>query len=406
MAQSCLATTGQLIEEYPGRGAGTDACRDAAHDIATQLQAACDTVREEPFVLRPRALWWVPRTIAVLYLLGTVLAALAGPWLYAGAVLCLAGLVYGIVQYLLFSPFFDPLFGSAGGCNVVGALEPSEAVRRQVLLVGHHDAAFVFNFLEYFQSVAKILMLLGMLFYLWLCGYSVVASVVQLVSGQALHLAGVPLWITLVGLLFTPALFFLMSSAWCPGAADNLNSTSMILALAAHFRSERDAGRPLRHTRLLVLSNDGEEIGERGAMAYLRAHGAELLATPTAVLNIDTICHADDLTVLTSDRNGLCGLSESMVSDLAEVASDVGVSLKRKPFPLGFGATDAWPFAAAGLEVTSMFGMPTDLVTSWHAYHTSSDTTQNIEAAAVSATLEIAFAYIKHVDELASEGGD
>jgi Zn-dependent M28 family amino/carboxypeptidase len=226
-----------------------------------------------------------------------------------------------------------------------------------------------------------------------------VASIQQLLSGGSYAPPGLPIWITVAGLPFALQLFFMMSSDPSPGAGDNLNSISMLASMAQHFHSERGQGCPLKHTRLIFLSTDGEEIGQRGAIRYVQSHHSQLRAMPTFVLNIDSIYHSKDLKILTRDRNSTCKLSNSMISDIFMVASELGLHLKRGPIPLGGGGTDAAAFATAGIKATSIIGMPTSFISKDHLYHTSNDTVDHIEADAVKAVLQLAVGYIRYVDD-------
>ena len=402
LAQSCLGTTERLLQKYRYRIAGTPECRQAAHEIADHFRESCDTVQEEVFLLHPQALWYVGKAVAVNYLLTAVFLALGGYFCFLGAFLCLLGLSYALVQYVFYGTLFDRAFKSAGGCNVVGSLKPTDVVKQQIVLVGHHDSPFIFSFLERFQRIAFIRFLLGILSYAWLCLYSFAASAQQLLPHGPQVPTGIPLWITIVGLPFALQLFFMMSSSRSPGAGDNLNSTSMVGAIAQHFHSERRNGLPLKHTGLILLSTDGEEIGQRGAIQFVRDHSPQLHAIPTFMLNIESVYHYRDLTVLTRDRNLTCRLSDSMVSDICRVAADHGLSLKRGPIPFGGGGTDAAAFAVAGIKAASIVGMPTGFISGDHLYHTSKDTVEHIEAAAVRAVLEIAAGYIRMVDSQAT----
>ncbi|MCX7030437.1 MAG: M28 family peptidase [Spirochaetes bacterium] len=349
-------------------------------------------------MLHPLALWYVGKAVAANYLLTLVLLFLGGSFNYAGASLCIIGLAYSLSQYVFYLGVFDRAFASSLGCNVVGSLEPERAAKQQIVLVGHHDSPFIFNFLERFQGMAFIRFLLRMLAYAWLCVYSVVASI-RHSPGGILAPMGIPLWIAIAGLPFALQLFFMMGKAKSPGAGDNLNSTSMVAALGQYFLGERHNGFPLKHTRLILLSTDGEEIGQRGAIHYVQAHASHLHATPTLALNIDSVYHARNLTVLTRDRNGTCRLSDSMVSEVLRVADDLGYSLKRAPIPFGGGGTDAAAFAVAGIEAASIVGMPMGLVSRDHLYHTSKDTVEHIEIGAVTSVLAIAAGYVRMIDD-------
>lgn len=403
LALSCLATTEHLLQEYRYRIAGTSECRQAAHEIKDLFQKSCDHVQVEAFHLHPKALWYVGKVVAVAYLLGAALLVRGGAWTYLAALVCLLGLSYAVAQYVFYGRLFDRAFGSAEGSNVVGTLEPSEDPRQQFVLAGHHDSPFVFTFLERFPRIAFLRFLLAMLAYGWLCVYSLAASVQQLLATGLPAPNVVPLWITVAGMPLALQLFFMMGSARSPGAGDNLNASSMVATLAAYQKSEQSNGRPLKHTRLILLSTDGEEIGQRGAIRYVADHYATLQSTPTLVLNLDSIYRSRDLKVLTRDRNGTCRLSETMVSDLCSVAGEQGLALKRGPIPFGGGGTDAAAFAAAGIRATSIIGVPTGLVGKDRVYHTSRDTVESIEVDAVRAVLELVTAYIRTVDSQAKE---
>ena len=398
MAKSCLERTRVFLEKYRYRAAGTHECQQAAHEIAEIFRNSCDSIQEEVFKLNPRALWYLGKAIAAIYLTGTIFAVLGGYFLYLGTFLCLLGLSYGISQYVFYGRLFDPLFKRADGCNVVGLLEPKDVVNQQVILVGHHDSPYIFNFLERFQPVAFLRFFLGMAYYVWLCTLSVLLSVQQLLSNEFQAASGVPLWITASGLLFVLQLFFMMSKNPSPGAGDNINSTSMIAEIAKFFKDERNGGSPLRNTRLIVLSTDGEEIGQRGAIEYMEKHYSELHATSSYVFNIDSVYYYKDFKILTRDRNFTCKLSNAMVSNICEVAVEKGLHLKRMPIPFGGGGTDAAAFAAAGIEAASIIAQPTAFFSNDHLYHTSKDVVEKIDTSAVKATIELAVGYIRKVD--------
>jgi aminopeptidase YwaD len=401
LARASLATTKGILERHRYRAAGTPECRQAAHRITEALQKSCDSSQEETFTLRPKALWYLGRAIAVIYLTSTVSIMLGGSFVYVGCILCLIGFIYGLSQYVFYGRLFDPIFKSAEGCNVVGALEPTAAVERQVVLVGHHDSPYIFNFLERFQAIAFIRFLLGIVSFIWLSIYSVLLSIQQLAFKRPQSAQGAALWITVAGMMFTLQLFFMISRHPSPGAGDNLNATSMNAEVARYFRDERKKESPLRHTRLIILSTDGEEIGQRGAIEYVRRHFSELRAIPTYALNIDSVYYYKDLAVLSRDRNCTCKLSQTMVSALREVATENNLRVKTIPIPFGGGGTDAAAFAVAGIEATSLIAQPTGLVSREHLYHTSKDVVEGIDIEVVKAVLEITIGFVRKVDRCA-----
>lgn len=398
MADSSLKLTQRLLTKHRFRIAGTPECRLAAREIANIFRRSCDNVFEETFSLHPKALWLVGKALSIIYLAAALLGILGAYYLLISSFLCLLGVFYGIMQYVFYSKLFDPLFPSSEGQNAVGSLEPTDAVRQQVLVVGHHDSPFIFSFLSGLQRIAYFRFLLGIIAYLFLSAWSTTGAIGVLAGSTHVRLQGASFWIVVIGALFALPLFFMMSSKASPGAGDNLNSISMAAIIARHFQSERQENRALKHTRLIVLSTDGEEIGQRGAMEYVQQHKNELLSLPTFVLNIDSVYYLKDLTVLTRDRNFTRKLSDAMATDLQKISHDLGIKIKRKSLPFGGGGTDASPFAAIGVESVSIIGMPTGLMSNEHIYHTEHDTVENIEPAAVAAAIDIAISYIKHGD--------
>jgi aminopeptidase YwaD len=206
-------------------------------------------------------------------------------------------------------------------------------------------------------------------------------------------------WLTAGMQIFSLQLFFMMSRHPSPGAGDNLNSTSMIGEIAKHFREERSSGLGLKQTRLIVLSTDGEEIGQRGAIEYVREHHSELHAIPTYAFNMDSVYYYKDLTILTRDRNHTCKLSMQMVADIYRIAEKQDLKIRKMAIPFGGGGTDAAAFAKAGIHATSIIAQPTGLISNDHLYHTSKDEVERIDPKAVGAAIQLAIAYIKNIDE-------
>jgi len=101
---------------------------------------------------------------------------------------------------------------------------------------------------------------------------------------------------------------------------------------------------------------------------------------------------------LTSDVNGLVGLSTGMADQCREVARSLGYDTRTVPMVFGGGATDAAEFARAGVEATTLLAMSTDHVREGLTYHTMNDTVDCIEPEAVEASLLIACGYILKKD--------
>jgi aminopeptidase YwaD len=404
-ALATLALTQSLLDDYPARIAGTYPCLAAGRRMAALLKSACDSVAEEDFAMHPQSLWDTGKVVAVAYVGAALLLAAGGPFTYGAVLVCWLGLIYAVTHYILCGKLFDGLFPRAQGCNAAGVLEPADRVKQQILLVGHHDSPYVLSFLLRFQKWASLRLLLAVVAYLLLTLAGMAAG-----AGQALGAGGgLPREATLigaaVGLVFVGPLYFLVPRIPSPGAGDNLNACAMAVQVAGYFAAQSRAGRPLRHTRLVFLSADGEEAGQRGAIAYAERHEAELTALPTFVLNVDSVYKVRDLAVLTRDRHGTMPLSARMARECHEVAARLGYSLREMALSPGSGSTDAAAFAQIGVEATSIIGVSAAPGQGRLVYHTPWDTVDAIEPEVVEAVLNIAVNYIVCKDRQASGQG-
>jgi aminopeptidase YwaD len=401
-ALAALALTQSLLDAYPARIAGTDPCLAAGRRIAALLRSPCGSVAEEGFAMHPQSLWNTGKVVAVAYGVAVLLLAAGGPFAYGGAVLaCWLGLIYAVTHYVLCGKLFDGLFPRAQGYNAAGVIEPADRVKQQILVVGHHDSPYVLSFLLRFQKWAGLRLSLAMVAYLLLTLASMAACVAQAlgVSGglpREVYLIGAA-----IGLVFVGPLYFLVPRIPSPGAGDNLNACAMAVKVAEHFAAQRQAGSPLSHTRLVFLSTDGEEAGQRGAIAYAERHASELTMLPTYVFNVDSVYKVRDLAVLTRDRHGTVPLSARMARECHEVAARLGYSVKETALSLGSGGTDAAAFARLGVEATSIIGVSTVPGEDKWVYHTPWDTVDAIEPEAVEAVLDIAVNYIVYKDRQA-----
>jgi aminopeptidase YwaD len=401
-AEAALRATRALLEAHPRRIAGTAGCLEAARAVADLLRPHCDRTEEERFSMHPAPLGNAGRVLAVSYAAALPLLVAGGPAAAAALALCVAGLAFGLTYYVFCGTLFDGLFPAAEGRNVVAAIEPSEEPLRQVLLVAHHDGPYVLRFLLRLRPLAGLRLLSAAAAHGALTAWAAAASVRWLLGTGTRLPAGWGAALALAGLAFVAPLFFLVTRQPSPGAGDNLNACSILAQAAEYFSLRKKAGEPLRHTRLVLLSTDGEEAGQRGAIAFAARHRPDLEAVPASVLNVDSVYRLADLAVLTRDRNGSLPLSRALARRVSALAAELGIALRAKPLPPGGGSTDAAAFARQGIEAVSIIGIPTSLLTGRIVYHTPWDTADSIEPAAVEAVLDIAVRFTLSTDREAA----
>ena len=398
--KDAFAFTDEVVEGYPGRLTGTEACRRAGQRIREEFEKFCDpgSVRAEEITTHPLSfLKYIPGLV-VLYLACVALLyfnpALA--WVsFAGMAL---GLFVFYGQFVRYWHLLDPLFPKAKGYNICGSIEPSGEVRQQVIVSAHHDAAYVFQILAHLPRLYTPLMAGGVLL-------MVVALLVSLAAG-ILSCFGIilPQWVPLVliilGVFELPFLFFTTNQV-VPGAGDNMIAVAISAGIGRLFGNAKKAGNnPLQHTRLIILSFDAEECGLRGARAWVKRHLEELRNTKTYALNMDTIYKLKALNFFDADLNSTVRLSKEMAQECVDIAKALGYPAFISRMSPGGGSTDAAAYGEAGIEATNLCAMSfmvKDYDQGW-VYHTPNDISKYIEPEAVEASLKVVREYILRKD--------
>jgi len=197
-------------------------------------------------------------------------------------------------------------------------------------------------------------------------------------------------------------LFWYNNRKGSPGAGDNLISSVIGIKVAEIIKKNFNS---FAHTRIIVLSSDGEEIGLKGIQAFINQNGDLLNECKTFVLNIDSIFKYKDLSLLTSDRNGTIKLSNQLVNEIIDISNQLGYNVQKKKLPFGGGGTDAAHFAKVGIESTSLIGISTNMIRDGLYYHSANDIVENLDPVAVEATINIAVNFVLYKDMILEDTG-
>ncbi len=390
-----LQFTDYIVKNFPYRLAGSDSCERAGKAIAEEFSRHCDfhSVKHESFAFHPTACIKIIRPLVILYVIAVAFIFLKMPVV---ALFCLLlSLAMFSSQIVFYKKIFDPFFPKGQGYNIGGIVEPDQDVQQQIILCGHHDAAYVFHYMALSPRLYPFVVFGGILPFLLGTGL----SITSVIMGYP------PWWVPAVmAATFVPVLplWWFTTDAVSPGAGDNMIAVALANEVTRILADSKKAGNNLlSHTRIVCLTVDAEESGLRGSMAYVARHAQEMVSTKSYVLCYDTLYKADKLIFFNNDMNLTRDLSDSMANDLVTIAGELGYRAHVARMPWGGGSTDAAAFARGGIEATCMLAfdlnvgkLPRDLV-----YHTSRDTTDAIEPAMVEQALNVTIDYILKKDK-------
>ena len=397
--QDILARTRTLVEKCHPRLPGTPGCLLAARELRDGLARSCDRADLEEYDQHPASFFAMNKVLAVGYFVAAAFFFAGGWGILVSAALFFLGIAYFVNMFVFLGRFFDPPFKKKPGANVVGTIEPASAVQQAIVFCAHHDSSPVCNFFEKFPRAYAFRTFLPVAFYVVATGGAIVASASLLFAANAW--GGIPALriVIAAGLVFVVPVFWYFGREASPGASDNLASSLVLVKLAELVKSGT-MPKPV-HTRLVFLSVDGEENGQRGSSEFARKHKAELLGLRTFVFNMDTLARLKDLAFLETDTNGLRKLSSPLTAGCLEIASGLGYPVKAARFPFGGGGTDAGQFAKIGVEAVSLIGVSTRPIRKDIDYHTSRDIVDNIEPAVIEAGLNISVHFVLAKDKQA-----
>lgn len=384
-AEKALKYTNDIIRKNGARVSGTDSNKSAVNEIKNIIKNLGIPVLTEEFDIYPQSLFAVGKVFSFLYVVSLVGMLLHNRVIRIVSLLLLTiGIVYFIFQFILYLSVFDRLFPKRKGQNIISVIEPKEINKQQIVIVGHHDSSPIYTFHETYPTFFAFRLVLAILFYF----YSYIITVKNsMFSVENNH---VEFFICFVGLIFTIPMYFYMSKKESFGAGDNLIGCTIGIELLDILCKYE-----FIDTRIILLLTDGEEVGQKGAVDYIKRHYDELHEIPTRVINIDTIYKKEDLLILSSDRNGITKLDKGMALEVKDIAKKKGLDIQIKPMPFLGGGTDGGQFARKGIKTISLIGLPISFIRKQIVMHTCNDVPSRINIEAIEAVISTIANYIK-----------
>ena len=392
-----LSMTRDIIDKYGPRLTGTKSTKQAAQNIHKKLSKHCDQSKIEKFEVHRESFLAFMKVFALSFVISSIFFFLGGIWTIIAVFGYTFATIFALLQFVLYKETFDPLFRKFTGYNVFGVIKPSEKVKQRIIIQGHHDSAYVMNFLvdPKLQKMYAPRIFTGLIIFI---GTNLLLVILILLENFQVQTDGFRKVISFIILVGAPAViqfFFFKSNKVSPGAGDNLIASMISVKIAQIFgKSKINSKNLLKHTEIVVISSDAEESGLRGARAYVKRHIDELKAIPTYVFNIESLYSCNDLSFLTADINGFIKLSSEMAHDGMMIAESLGYKTKEAPITFGGGGTDAAEYAKQNIEATTILGMENTAIRDGLVYHTLNDTVDSINPSVVKAVLEIVYRFI------------
>jgi len=374
-----------VINTFGKRNSGSVGERSAQEYYARELKKYTDKVVIENFEVHPLSfLGWIPISMFSL-LLGLIFYFFIPA---IGLAFSLFALIPMYSQLIRFKQWFDPFFPKKTSCNVYGTKAPNGEIKRRIIFVGHTDAAWEFYW--HYKFGFKGLITIGLVTLVsgvFLLGISIVRFATTVFEGIILtpELWSLPF---ILGACIVPfVIFWLMMLKFSnfkevvDGANDNLSANMVAMAVV---KAMQEDGFALENTEIGILFTGSEEIGIRGAKAFVNKHAKEMNDVPTAIVNLETLRDIKYLSILRRDINATIkndhDIERLILKACENLSYDVSLDV------VEVGATDAAAFSQAGMKATTLVAMAHQLE---NYYHTRRDTWDNMNPEVMSNVLDI-----------------
>jgi hypothetical protein len=374
----------KICKAYGPREPGSQAEFDAQKAMLQELESCCEEIKTEEFPVHPRAfMGWVP-DCAISLIIASVLNFF-GYYIIALA-LVVFSLLFAVTEFLLYKPYFDIFYRKKTSHNVIAVRKPSGEVRRRIILSGHSDSAYEWNY-TYLGGPILVSLVIILNFFCFIIafictigGISAGHLMTKYTGSGFLNVASY-VFLAWIPILFS-GMFFSNYKRVVMGANDDLTGCYTAMAVVKYLG---DNNIRFENTEVRVILTGSEEAGLRGAKAYAKAHKQELEEVETAYIGFDTMRDFDYIAIYNRDMTGLVKNDPKVCDLLKEAGKNAGFDLPLKSVYLG--ASDAAAISQAGFHAATLAAMDPSPA---RYYHTRLDTEDNLDPKTVEACINIA----------------
>ncbi len=397
-----------ICDKFGPRYSSSEAEKKANLWIKDEFAKYCDETHMEEFETNPNLY-----PIGVFKLTGFFIGIsflfmpLSFPWPLLSAAFVGIGLFILISELFFMKRWIKFLFKKGVSSNVWGLIKPSKETKIRVIFEGHTDSAKQMKMAEYEGKPPIGKFLLGFVFIFFTLIMSVVKFFAQLFYGTSIvqYSLGIFQWTVIDWFYFVPFIilfpFFVFlvrgftGKTVVHGANDNLSGSAVSAAVGKFLRANRP-----KNVEIVIGSMGSEEIGDRGAKAFVEKHG-DLLKDSYAFI-VDSVGAGDHIYIVEKDFMHRTKYSPEVVStiekayELYKKENPNAISCNKGGIPLG--SSDACMYSKAGYK--SAFIIVVSSALKKPAYwHSVKDVPENINKNVLKDVIGICLNFVEIVDK-------
>jgi hypothetical protein len=388
-------------------------CSQAEKDANLWIKEELDNFSDETFIdeFETRPAMYPQGFIKIAGILGgisPIFMIFQFPFPILSAVLVFLGLWVLYSEMMLMKGWISPFFKKKVSSNVFGIIKPTGEVKFRIIFEGHTDSAKEMNIASYPPKLRKWIAIIGVYFLVHTIIFSIWKFIVQIVGDPILiiYASEIILW-TFIDLVYFLSLiiifpFFLwilkgfLGKTVVLGANDNLAGSAVSLAIGKFLSNNRP-----RNVEVWVGSQGSEEVGDKGAAAFVKKYGEQGLLDNSYTVVLECCGAAEAIAIIEKDMHR--AVYDEEVNKKIEEAYNATTAetpdiLKLKRVKLKIGACDACKYIHDGYKASAIFGVEEkkNKAVNWHSVK---DAPENIDKKVLKDFLEVCIAFVDIVDK-------
>lgn len=398
-----------ICKEFGPRYSCSEAEKKANLWIKQELDKFCDETFIDEFETHPGLYpLGIFRMLRILGAIAFVFMPIIFPFPIFSAICIFLGIFILLTELFMMKEWISFLFKKGVSSNVFGTIKPSGEPKFRIIIEGHTDSAVQMKIAS-FQDKPPILTVLLGVSYLAL---TVICSFVKffgILNGTIVPQAN--WWIfswTIVDWVYFipfPLLFPLflktvsgfLGTTVVLGANDNLSASATAAAVGKYLKDHRP-----KNVEVWVGSQGSEEVGDKGAKAFVEKYGKQLGKLNDAyALVLDSAGAGTEIFIIYKDTMHRATHSMEIIERFQK-AHDIYQGENQNAMKCGIGriflgSSDACRYAHAGYKTAAIIVIDGALKKPrhWHSIH---DIPENLDKAVLYEMLETCLNFIELVD--------
>lgn len=398
-----------ICQKFGPRYSCSDAEKEANIWIKGEFDKFCDETFIDEFETKPSL--YPQGLIKVAGFLGGI-SPIFISFLFPMTIISLALIIIALVilytELFLMKEWISFLFKKKKSTNVFGIIKPKEEVKFRIIFEGHTDSAKEMNIASYKPRIRQLIGGIGIYFLIHTIIFSIWKFIAQIISGSTIIILDWTIisW-TLIDTIYFTSLFFIypffilllkgfLGKKIVLGANDNLSASAVVAAIGKILSKDRP-----RHLEVWIGSQGSEEVGDKGAKAFVEKYGKFGILNNAYALVLECCGAADRILLIESDMHTKTypkEIIEKVLIAYENVKKENPNILNLDIGSLKIGSCDACRYVHKGYKAIPIFGVESkkNKAVNWHSVK---DSPENINKSVLKDYLALSLKFVQLIDE-------